>query len=70
MAIPYAQLGQGVYVRRNGIRISVASENGAHVLRRDPEYVGFSKREKGCEQNEQEQKKACRRKDVLLKDGR
>ena len=67
MAIANALLGQGIDVRGNGIRMSVASENRTHVLRRDPKQVGFPGRKKGGNQNEQGQKKACWRKDALLK---
>ena len=67
MAVANAFLCQGVDVRGNGIGMSVASKDGAHVLRRDPKQVGFPGRKKGGDQNEQGQKKACWRKDALLK---
>ena len=58
MAVANAFLCQGVDVRGNGIGMTVATEDGAHVLRRDPKHVGFSERIKGFDENQKGQKKA------------
>jgi len=44
VAITDALLGQGIDVRGNGIRMPVASEDGTHVLRRDPKYVWLAEK--------------------------
>lgn len=52
ICIADALFGQGIDVRSNGIRMSVASENWTHILGGNPEDVGFAEGEKRREKKQ------------------